>query len=81
MTLNVRLKGGGYLLGPKAKLCDAAILPFVRQFANIDRDWFDAQDWPNLTAWLDQFLESPRFAAIMPKYPVWSEGQPAIHFP
>ena len=81
MTLNARLKVGGHLLGPKAKLCDAAILPFVRQFANIDRDWFDAQDWPHLTAWLDRFLESPRFAAIMPKYPVWSEGQPSVHFP
>lgn len=36
-------------------LADNAILPFVRQFAFIDKDWFDAQPWPNLQAWLARF--------------------------
>jgi len=31
--------------------------------------------------WLQQFLDSPEFTAIMPKYPVWTDGQPGIEFP
>ncbi len=80
-ALDLRLVDDGFLMGRKPTLVDAAIFPFVRQFANIDRDWFDAQDWPNLQSWLSGFLDSPAFAAIMPKYPVWSPDQPALHFP
>jgi len=78
--LDERLENG-WLLGEKPSICDAAILPFVRQFANIDRAWFDTQDWPHLHLWLQQFLDSPEFTAIMPKYPVWTDGQPGIEFP
>ena len=62
-------------------LVDFAILPFVRQFAFIDKGWFDAQPWPDLHAWLDRFLASDRFLAVMAKYPVWQEGDPPIPFP
>ncbi|WP_298976847.1 glutathione S-transferase [uncultured Roseobacter sp.] len=62
-------------------LADYAILPFVRQFAFIDKDWFDAQDWPRLQNWLARFLASERFAAIMMKYDTWQDGDPAIRFP
>ena len=62
-------------------LADIAILPFVRQFAFIDKAWFDAQPWPNLRAWLHRFLTSDRFAAIMGKYPKWADGDTPIIFP
>lgn len=62
-------------------LADFAILPFVRQFAFIDKPWFDAQPWPNLHAWLERFLRSDRFAAIMDKYPKWAEGDAPTFFP
>ncbi|MBM1308848.1 glutathione S-transferase [Sulfitobacter mediterraneus] len=62
-------------------LADYAILPFVRQFAFIDKAWFDAQPWPNLHAWLERFLTSDRFAAIMDKYPKWSDGDAPTFFP
>jgi glutathione S-transferase len=61
-------------------LADFAILPFVRQFAFIDKNWFDAQAWPNLQAWLERFLASERFAQIMEKYPQWHEGDKPILF-
>ena len=60
----------------KATLADFAILPFVRQFAFIDKPWFDAQPWPSLHAWLEIFLTSDLFAQIMLKYPQWSAGDP-----
>jgi hypothetical protein len=43
----------------------AAILPFVRQFAAIDRGWFAAQQIPRVQRWLADYEASPRFAAIM----------------
>ncbi|MEL6519199.1 MAG: glutathione S-transferase, partial [Pseudomonadota bacterium] len=54
------------------RIADMAILPFIRQYANTDRPWFDAQDWPALIPWLDRFLTSPRFIRIMEKHPLWA---------
>ncbi|UWR35165.1 glutathione S-transferase [Sulfitobacter sp. W027] len=62
-------------------LADYAILPFVRQFAFIDRAWFGAQDWPAVRGWLDRFLESSRFESVMDKYPQWQPGDALVSFP
>jgi glutathione S-transferase len=62
-------------------LADFAIMPFVRQFAFIDKDWFDHQPWPRLQVWLERFLLSDRFAHTMLKYPQWREGDPPVSFP
>lgn len=62
-------------------LADVALLPFVRQFAFIDKPWFDAQPWPRLQAWLAGFLDSERFAGVMQKYAPWQEGDPPVRFP
>ncbi len=64
-----------------ASIADYAILPFVRQFAFIDKPWFDAQPWPSLQAWLERFLTSSRLEAIMQKYPQWQDGDEAMLFP
>jgi glutathione S-transferase len=73
--------GHGYLFGSEPTLADMAILPFVRQFANIDRAWFDAQDWANVHRWLDVFLNSEQFQGIMGKYPKWVFGDSVTVFP
>lgn len=52
-------------------IADYAILPFVRQFAFVDKTWFDAQPWPNLHSWLERFLQSERFAETMQKHQLW----------
>ena len=70
-----------WLFGDHPSLADMAILPFVRQFANIDRPLFDAQPWPNLIRWLDTFLASDIFTRIMPKFPVWKSGDAPTQFP
>ena len=79
--LNDRLSNTPFLMGPKRTLADMAILPFVRQFANTDRVWFDAQELGPLTKWLDNFLTSDRFRTIMVKYPPWQPGQDQVLFP
>ncbi len=70
-----------FLSGQKNGLADMATITFIRQFANVDRAWFDQQSWPHLRAWLDNFLASPRFAAMMQKYPKWQQGDAPTLFP
>ncbi|MDW3225228.1 MAG: glutathione S-transferase [Paracoccaceae bacterium] len=76
--LDERLKGKTWLFGERPTLADQAILPFVRQFANIDRAWFDAQDWVSLRDWLNRFTKGEAFAKIMIKYNTWSKSGPPI---
>lgn len=56
-----------YLLGTQPSLADVALMPFVRQFAHVDREWFAQTPYVRLQAWLQGFLESELFAAIMKK--------------
>jgi glutathione S-transferase len=80
-SLDARLTNAPYLFGDRFTIADAAVAPFVRQFAHVDRDWFWAQDWPNLIGWLEAFLVSNRFQAIMKKHPKWQTGEPGVRFP
>lgn len=72
--LQLRLAAQAWLCGSRACLADMALLPFVRQFAHSDRDWFGAQPWPNVHAWLTAFEASPRYESVMARQPLW---QPA----
>lgn len=74
-----RLKGHPFLFGTRTSLADNAIAPFVRQFANVDRDWFSSIADTSLQSWLEAFEGSRRFSAIFRKYPLWkSTGQSTI---
>lgn len=79
--LNQQIGDKPYLYGANPTLADMAILPFVRQFAFIDKPRFDAEGWENLSGWLERFLTSSRFEAIMNKYPVWVAGDAPTLFP
>ncbi|WP_103222270.1 glutathione S-transferase [Roseibium marinum] len=79
--LDDRLTAGPWLFGARPALADFAILPFVRQFANTDRDWFDGENWPELKTWLGAFETSGRFLAIMQKWPKWRAGDEPLLFP
>lgn len=76
--LNTQLDGWIFA---RPTLADMAILPFVRQFAFIDRPWFDAQPWPALQDWLARFLDTSAFAQVMQKHGAWQPGQAPVFFP
>ena len=76
MKLEKLIVQNGQLLRNQASLADYAIFPFVRQFANNDRNWFDAQPLPALYKWLAGHLESDIFTIAMKKYPQWKTGDP-----
>lgn len=81
LDLNSQIANSGWIFGATCTLADMAIVPFIRQFANSDRSWFDAQPWPNLQRWLSRFLASDRFVSIMTKYPKWQAGDHPVIFP
>lgn len=78
--LDHRLGEQKQLCGETRTMADIAIFPFIRQFANTDRDWFDEQGIPHLHGWLEGHLASDLFASIMPKYAVWQEGDELVTF-
>lgn len=69
--LETRLSVTPYLLGDTMSIADAALLPFVRQFAAVDAAWFASAAYPKLRDWLDRFTRSELFAQVMQKFPVW----------
>jgi glutathione S-transferase len=79
--LEQRLTRHAWLLGDHISIADIAIFPFIRQFALVDRAWFDAGSWPHLHHWLDGLLQAELFTAVMYKYPAWRSGEPGSLFP
>jgi glutathione S-transferase len=67
-----------YLLADRISMADIALFPFIRQFAFVDKGWFDQAPYPKLQIWLQSFLESPLFLAAMKKLPPWQEGDSPI---
>ena len=61
------LEGRDYLLTDHPSLADVALMPFVRQFAHVDREWFAQTPYVRLQAWLQRILESELFTSIMKK--------------
>lgn len=70
-----------YLLGDNATLADIGIMPFVRQFAHVDRDVFYSLPYPNLQLWLQHWLEHSCFLQAMTKFQPWQEGDDVVIFP
>ncbi len=62
-----RLQRHDYLLGDEAVIADLALLPFIRQFAQVDRDWFDASPYLSLRKWLATWEASDMFIKVMRK--------------
>jgi glutathione S-transferase len=65
--LDQLLEGRDYLLTGHPSLADVALLPFVRQFAHVDREWFAQTPYRRLQDWLQRLLASELFTTIMKK--------------
>jgi glutathione S-transferase len=81
LELEKRLQQQCYLSSRHFALADAAILPFIRQFAAVEPQWFQNAPYRHVQNWLNQFCASGRFQTIMQKYPLWQPGTAACRFP
>lgn len=69
-----------YIFSNKESLVDIALLPFIRQFARIERQWYLQSPYPKLRQWLNNYLQSPMFTKVMTKYPLWMENHQIVLF-
>lgn len=79
--LEAHLLAHAHLGGDGPCWADAAVFPFVRQFAAVDAAWWDAAPWPATQRWLARWQGSALFSACMAKYPAWQPGDAPQRFP
>lgn len=79
--LETLLTQNTYLLGNNITIADIGIMPFVRQFAHVDRDVFYDLPYPKLQLWLQNWLVHPSFIQVMTKFQPWQEGDEVVVFP
>ena len=72
-----QLNNTKYLLRDSLSIVDISVFPFVRQFANVDYQWFE-DNYNKLTIWLDRICSSNLFIDIMKKYDMWSKENKSI---
>ena len=68
-VLETALEKSAYLMGETISLADIAIFPFIRQFAMVDKNWFDSCPFPKTRSWLNSLLDLPLFTHVMAKTP------------
>ncbi|MGO2498533.1 MAG: glutathione S-transferase [Vibrio litoralis] len=69
--LEVRLTQHSFLMADQESLADLALLPFIRQFARVERQWYLQSPYPKLRQWLNQYLQSKMFSKVMTKHELW----------
>ncbi len=72
--LNHLLESNQYLLTNKLLLADVAIFPFIRQCANVDKEWFK-EAFSKLEYWLNNIIKSKLFLSVMEKYIEYNSKQ------
>ena len=78
LLLERMLEQQQFILDREMTFADVAIFPFIRQFALVDKPWFDQTHYPYLQTWLNALLESSLFLRVMEKFPLWEEESTAL---
>lgn len=80
-VLEQKLTDNDFLISKHPSLADVALWPFIRQFAFVDKDWFDSAPYPHVRIWLMYFINSDLFNNIMAKVAPWQENDAPHYFP
>lgn len=78
--LEQRLTKHTFLMSNKESLADIALIPFIRQFARIERQWYLQSPYPMVRQWLNRYLQSPIFTKVMAKHPLWVDEPQDVFF-
>ncbi len=79
-VLNDLLAKNRFLLGNDISIADISIMPFVRQFAHVNRADFQNLPYSFLQKWLENWLAHDLFILAMRKYKVWHKTDQAVLF-
>ena len=77
--LNSQLEKNKSLNCEHLTLLDYAIFPFVRQFRNVDQEWFEKLNFIFLNKWINQIIDSQDFSSIMKKFKKWEPNDLPIY--
>lgn len=77
--LNEMLEENVFLLADHITIADIAVFPFIRQFAMVDKGWFDKAPYPELQRWLDFILDTEWFSDAFKKHEIWKSGSEDIY--
>ena len=78
--LNKILENQRFLSSDKQSVTDISVFPFIRQFAFVDKNYFDDRPYPHLQKWLEWHLASDQFHYIMNKHAQWTPGNEITYF-
>jgi len=78
--LEQRLTAHNFIISDKESLVDIALLPFIRQFARVERQWYLQSPYPKVRQWLNNYLQSPVFTKVMAKHPLWVDNRSVVIF-
>ncbi|WP_076536158.1 glutathione S-transferase [Shewanella sp. UCD-KL21] len=77
--LEAKLTVNKQLLSDSPSMADYAIFPFIRQFAHVNKLWFQQSPYQNVKQWLKLHLESDLFKAVMTKHSLWLDDLTQQH--
>lgn len=66
-----KLTQHAFLFAEQESLVDIAVLPFLRKYARIDKQWFRQSPYPRVRQWLNQYLQSKMFSKVMEHHELW----------
>ena len=78
--LEARLTDHTYLMGERLTITDVAIMPFIRQFAGVEPQWFQQCEYTVVRRWLSKQIDSDLFKSVMRKYSFWQPGDKTVYF-
>jgi glutathione S-transferase len=73
--LEGRLINSAFLMSDKESLADIALIPFIRQFAKVERQWYLQSPYPRVRQWLNFYLQSGMFTRVMGKVDFWVNAE------
>jgi len=76
-SIEESLNNKNYILGSNCQLVDIAIFPLIRQFINVDTNWF-GDKFKNIYEWYKNITDSSIFKSVMDKNEIWEEGKEPI---
>lgn len=73
--LENRLSDSAFLMSDQESLTDIALMPFIRQFAKVERQWYLQAPYPRVREWLNFYLQSGMFTRVMTKFDFWVSAE------
>ena len=69
-----RLKDKSFFFGASISLADIAVMPFIRQFSNVDVGYFNNR-FSFLSKWKQSLISLEIFSKMMNKFEVWEDDK------